>query len=152
MPYFHSENPIEFCVGYGSPGFVFVYTTCIYMLASWRTETLQSVKHVDACHIHRETNVTWWHGSRQSHDNDCAHNIVWICTYGNHPEHIPILRGQEFSWLEWVTHVATRVHHTKCTITHTRAGIYIYIMHNGTTQSGRVNQTLSIFQGYGLAR
>ena len=49
-----------------------------------------------------------------------------------------------------------RVHHTKCTITYTHAGIYIYthiyIMHNVITQSGKVNQTLPTFQRYGLAR
>ena len=36
-------------------------------------------------------------------------------------------QGQEHSWLKRVTHVAMRVHHTKCTITHTHAVIYIYI-------------------------
>ena len=82
-----------------------------------------SVKHVDACCKHGETNVTWWHGSRQSHRDDLAHNIAWICTYDNRLECIPILQGQELSWLERVTHVNTRVHHTKCTITHTHAGI-----------------------------
>ena len=68
-----------------------------------------------------------WHGSRQSHRDDCAHNITWICTYVNRLKHIPILQGQELSWLERVTHIATRVNHTKCTITHTHADICIYI-------------------------
>ena len=41
---------------------------------------------------------------------------------------------------------------------HTHRNIYIYIythtyiMHNATTQSGKINQTLPMFQGYGLAR
>ena len=82
------------------------------------------LEHTDTCHIHGETNVTWWHGSRQSHRNDHAHNIAWICTYGNHLEHIPILQGRELS----------------C------------IMHNAITQSKKINQTLPTFQGYGLTR
>ena len=124
---------------------------CIDMLTSWQAETLQSFKHVDTCHIHGETSVTWWHGSRQSHHDDCAHNIAWICTYDNCLKHIPILQGQELSWLERVTHVAMRVHHTKCTITQTHTSKYIYIYicitHNAITQSGQVNQTLQTFQG-----
>ena len=116
------------------------------------------LEHVDTCHLHMETNVTWWHGSRQSHHDDHAHNIVWICTYDNRLEHIPILQGQELSWLERAAHIAIRVHHTKCTITHTRTSIYIYIyihtyiMHNAITQSKKVNQTLPMFQGYDPAR
>ena len=117
---------------------------CIDMLILWQAKALQSVKHVDACCIHGETNVTWWHGSRQSHHDDHAHNIAWICTYGNRLEHIPTLQGQELSWLERVTHVAMRVHHTKWTITHTCVGIYIYIytyiMYNAITQSRKVNK------------
>ena len=85
------------------------------------------LEHVETCRMHRETNVTWWHGSRQSHYDDRAHCIAWICTYDNCLEHIPILQGQELSWLERVTHVATRVHHTKCTITHTQTTRHIYI-------------------------
>ena len=118
------------------------------------------LKYVDMYHIHGETNVTWWHGSRQSHYDDRAHNITWICTYGNRLEHIPILQGQKLSWLERVAHVAMKVHHTKCIITHTHAGIYIYIyiylhtyiVHNAITQSGKVNQTFPTFQRYGPAR
>jgi len=30
--------------------------------------------------------------------------------------------------------------------------IYIYIMHNASTQNRKLNQTLPTFQGYGLAR
>ena len=71
-------------------------------------------------------------------------------------------QGQEHSWLKRVTHVAMRVHHTKCTITYTHAVIYIYIyththkhiyiMHNAITQSRKVKHTLPTFQGYDLAR
>ena len=32
--------------------------------------------HTDMCRIHRETNVTWCYGSRQSYCNDRAHNIA----------------------------------------------------------------------------
>ena len=129
MPHFHGENPVEFW-GWGimahQQGFSSVYTACIDMLVLWRAEALQSIKHVDACRIHEETNVTWWHGLRQSHCDDHAHNIAWICTYENCLERIPTLQGQELSWLERVTHVAMRVHHTKCTITHIQADIDIH--------------------------
>ena len=100
-------------------------TSRVSNLCIW-FETFQSIKHVDVCRIHGKTNVTWWHGSKQSHRDDHAHNIAWICTYGNRLEHIPTIQGQELSWLERVTHVATRVHLTKCTITHTHASIYIH--------------------------
>ena len=85
----------------------------------------QCIKCVDARRIHGKTNVTGWHGSGQSHCDDYAHKIAWICTYDNHLEHIPTLQGQKL-WLEKVTHVATRVHHTKCTITHIQAYIDIH--------------------------
>ena len=50
-----------------------------------------------------------------------------------------------------------RVHHTKCTITHTHVGRYIScIMHNAITQSEekkkKKNQTLPTFLGYGPTR
>ena len=86
----------------------------------------QSIKHIDACRIHWETNITWWHGLGWSHRDDCAHNIAWICTYSNCLGHMPTLQGQEHSWLERVAHVATRVHHTKYTITHKQAYIDIH--------------------------
>ena len=99
---------------------------CINMLILWRAEALQSINHIDACRIHEETNATWWHGLRQSECDDRAHNIAWICTYGNCLEHIPTLQGQELSWLERVTYVATRVHHTRCTIIHVQIDIDIH--------------------------
>ena len=127
---YHGENLAEFhvwCVMAHQQGFLFVYITRIDMLILWRVEALQSIKHVDAHRIHGETNVTWWHGSRQSHRDDRAQNIAWICIYNNRLEHIHILEGQELLWLKRVAHVAMKVHHTKCIITHTHAGIYIYI-------------------------
>jgi len=48
-----------------------------------------------------------------------------------------------------------RVHHTKCTITHTHVGKYIScIMHNAITQSEKkkITQTLPTFLGYGPTR
>ena len=131
---FSGKNLAEFrvwCDMAHRQGFAFVYTTCIDILAPWWDEALQSVKHTDMCLIYSETNVTWWHGSRQSHYNDRAHNIAWICTYNSRLKHIPMLQGQELSLLERVAYIAMRFHHTKCTITHTHAGrnIYIYNMH-----------------------
>jgi len=52
-----------------------MYTAHIDMLILRRAEAFQSIKCVDSCCIHRETSVTRWHGSGQSHRNDCAHNI-----------------------------------------------------------------------------
>ena len=151
MPHIYGENLAWFriwCAMVYQQGFASMYTACIDMLILWWVEALQSLKHVYACRIHGETNVAWWHGSWQSYRDDHAHNIAWICTYDNRFEHIPILQGEELSWVEKVTHVAMRVHHAKCRITHTHRGIYIYIyihiMHNATTQSGKVHQTLPI--------
>ena len=128
---------------------------CIDMLVLWWVKALQGFKHVDVYYIQGETNITWWHGSRQSHRDDLAHYIEWICTYGNHLKRIPTLQGQELSWLGRITHIATRVHNTKCIITHMHASIYIYIyIHHAqcyhTKQESK--QTLPTFQGYGLAR
>ena len=52
------------------------------------------------------------------------------------------------------------VHYTKCMTTHNQTNIYIYIhththtyiMHNASTQSKKIKQTLSMFQGYGPTR
>ena len=68
-----------------------------------------------------------WLGSRQSHYDDRAHNIAWICTYNNRLKCIPTLQGHEHSWSTRVTCITTRVQHIECTITHTHASIYIYI-------------------------
>ena len=107
-------------------GFVPVYTTCVSMFMLRRAEAHQSIKHVDVCCIHGETNVTSWHGSRQTHHDDHAHNVAWICTYSSRLECIPILWGQEHLWSRegcspmWV-------HHTKCMAIFKQASIYIYI-------------------------
>ena len=125
IPYFHGENLAEFRVCYAMAyrqDFAFVSAVHIDMLILWRAEALQSIKHVVACRIHGEIIVTGW----QSHRDDRAHNIAWICTYGNRLEHIPTLQGHELSWLERVTHIAPRFHHTKCTITHIQADIGIH--------------------------
>ena len=79
-----------------------------------------------------------WHGSRQSHRNDHSHNKAWICTYSNCLEHIPTLQGQKSSWLAKVAHLATRVHHTKCTITHIQTHIDIHT--SSTMLSHRVGK------------
>ena len=106
--------------------FMPMYTARDNMLVLGWAKAPQSIKHIDACRIHGETNVTWWHGLGRSHCNDCAHNIAWICTYNNWLGHIPTSQGQEHPWLERVAHVATRVHHTKCLITHIQAYICIH--------------------------
>ena len=111
MPIFMAKSSRVSClVRYVTPAGFRTYVYGVY----WHAHTVMSwpskvLKYVDMYHIHGETNVTWWHGSRQSHRDDCAHNIARICTYDNCFEHIPILQGQELSWLEMVTHVATRL-------------------------------------------
>ena len=104
-----------------------VYMTCANMLVLGRAEAPQSIKHVDTWRIHGETDVTWRHGSRQSHRGDHAYCITWICTYNKCLEHIFMPQGPEHPWPERVAHVTTRVHHTKWTITHTHESIYTYI-------------------------
>ena len=114
MPHFHSENLAEFriwCAMAHLQGFMPIYAAHANMLALVRAEAPQSIKHIDTCHIHGETNVTWWHGSGRSHRCDYAHSMIWICTYNKCLEHILMSQGPKHSWLEKVAHVATRVHH-----------------------------------------
>ena len=59
MPHFYSKNPVNSAV--------VMFHTCVYSMhqcfhtkASWGspTEAHLSIKHVDVCRIHKETNVT----------------------------------------------------------------------------------------------
>ena len=62
MPHFHSENPTKFCVWFTmahQQDFMPVYTTHANMLMLGRASAPQSINHIDASRIHRETNVTW---------------------------------------------------------------------------------------------
>ena len=130
MPHFHGKNPVKFCVWCAMAhrqGFMPMYTMCANMLILWQARASQSIEHIDTCHIHKETVVTWWHGARWSHRGDYAHNMTWICTCNKCLKRILMPQGQEHSWLKRVAHIATKVHHTKSTITHTYACIYIYI-------------------------
>ena len=130
MPQFYNENPVEFCVSCAMvhwQGFMLVYMACANMLVLGWAGAPQSIKHIDTCRIHRKTNVTWWHRSRRSNCSDYTHSVIWICTYSNCLKHILMSQGLEHSWPERVTHISTKVHHTKCMITHTHVGIYIYI-------------------------
>jgi len=127
---FHGENPAEFrvwCTTVHLQGFVLMNMARVNMLVPGWAGTPQSIKHVDTCRIHREIDVTWWHGLGQLHCGDYKHSMTLICTYNNRHERILLSQGPKHLWLERVTHVAMRVHHTKCTITHTRTDIYIYI-------------------------
>ena len=132
-------------------GFMPVYMVRANMLMLGQAKAPQSIKHIDTCRIHEETNVTWWQGSGWSHHNDYAHNMTWICTYNKCLEHILMPQGQEHSLLERVDPVTMRVHHKKCTITHThtQAYIYIYMHHSQSYHIKHIyNQTLPMFQGY----
>ena len=57
-------------------GFVPVYIASVNMFILRQVEALQSIEHVDACRIHRETNVTSYHGLRQSYSDDHAHSVA----------------------------------------------------------------------------
>ena len=58
---------------------------------------------------------------------------------------------------ERITFLTTRVHHTKCTITHKKANTHTHThTHTSCTMQAyrvaKINQTLPMFQGYGPAR
>ena len=155
MPYFSDKNLTKFhfwCAIAHRQDFMPVYEVRANMLMLGRAGAPQSIKHIDACYIHGETNVTWWHGSRRSHRDDCAHKIAWICTYSNYLGHIPTLQGQKHSRLEMIAHIATRVHHKVHNLPYTRIYGYTYIMHNAITYSKKVKQTLPTSQRYSPTR
>ena len=109
-----------------------VYNMCLLLMLRWPGAP-QSIKHIDTCRIHGETDVTWWHGLVRSHCGD--YDTVWheyapatnvLSTYSCH-------KGQEHSWLEKVAYVAICVHdhphtcrhiyiHASCTMLSHRAG------------------------------
>ena len=61
VPNFHSENSVEFrvwCVIVHQQGFMPVYMVHANMLMLGLAEAPQSIKHINACCIHGETDVT----------------------------------------------------------------------------------------------
>ena len=50
-----------------------------------------------------------WHGSRQSHNDDLAHNIVWICTYSKCLKCILTQQGHEHLW-SWLLYLPKNPH------------------------------------------
>ena len=61
VPHFHNENLEKFriwCAMAHWQGFMPVYTMRANMLVLRRAGAPQSIKHIDVCHIHEETNVT----------------------------------------------------------------------------------------------
>ena len=138
VPNFHSENSIEFrvwCTMVHRQGSVPVYTMCVYMFILGRVKAHQSIKHVDVCRIHGETNVTSWYGSRQTYRDDHAHNIARIYTDSNCLECIPTLQGQEHPW-SWEGYSHDHESPSYKVHNHPQASIYryihthAYIMHN----------------------
>ena len=62
VPYFHGENSAKFCIWCAMlhrQGFMHVYTTRANICMLGQAIAPQSSKHIDACRIHGETNVTW---------------------------------------------------------------------------------------------
>ena len=61
MPHFYSENLIEFhvwCTMAHRQGSMPVYMVCANRLVLGRAKAPQSIKHIDTCYIHKETDVT----------------------------------------------------------------------------------------------
>ena len=113
---------------YGAPiRFHACVHACINIFILRRAKDLQSIKKVDTCCIHEETDFTIWHGSRQTHCNDHAHNIAWVCTTAVALSAYPYCKVKCTHDHEKVTLLTMRVHYTKRT---TQQGI------------GRINQTL----------
>ena len=137
VPYFHSENWTEFrvwCAMAYRQGFMLVYMARISMFVQGRAKVHQSIKHVDACCIHEETNVTL---DEMDQDNHTAMimNRIWH-EYGpttNDMSAYPPYKDKSTHDHERVTLLTVGVHHTKCMITHkqvdihTHTHIYIYI-------------------------
>jgi len=93
MPHFHGENMVEFyiwCAMAHQQGFMPVYTAHANVLLLGWASAPQSIKHIDTCCIHGETDVTWFHGSGRSHRGDYAYSMTRICTYSNRFKHIPM--------------------------------------------------------------
>ena len=101
MPYFHDENLAKFHVWCTSR--VSRIQSISMCLHYGKQKPSKVLDHTDMCHIHRETNVTWCHGSRQSYCNDRAHNMAWICTYSNRLEHIPTLQVHNHPYTHYPT-------------------------------------------------
>ena len=62
LPHFYDENLTEFrvwCSMTHQQGFVPMYTARANVLMLGQARAPQSIKHVDTCRIHRETDVTW---------------------------------------------------------------------------------------------
>ena len=123
-----------------------MYTVHIDILVLWRAEAHQSIKHVDVCRIHGKTNVIWWQRIKTI-------TLRWSCTQYSMNMH---LRQSP-----WAHTQATRLRTLMTREDHSRShespsykvhNHPYYIMHNATTQSGKVNQILPTFQGYGLPR
>ena len=70
-----------------------MYMVRANMLMLGQAKAPQSIKHIDTCCIHGETDVTWFHGSGRSHHGDYAYSMTRICTYSNRLEHIPMPQG-----------------------------------------------------------
>ena len=130
VSYFHDENSVEFrvwCTMAHQQDFMPMYTHVPTCLCWNETKPLKASNLLMRVAYMGKPISFRWQRLRQSHHDDHAHNIAWICTYNNCLECIPTLQGQEHLWLQWVAFLATRVHHTKCTITHIQAYIDIHI-------------------------
>jgi len=61
MPHFHGENLAKFrvwCIMAHWEGFMPMYTARAYMLMLGRVGAPPSIKHINTCRIHGETDVT----------------------------------------------------------------------------------------------
>ena len=130
-----------------------VYTVRVSIFMLGWVKAYQSIKHVDVCRIHRETNVTSWHGIRQTHCDNDAHNVAWICTLAVTLSTYLHSKVKSTYDHERVAFLTMWIHHTKFMTIFKQASIYTHThTHNANTQNRKVNHASPMFQGYGPAR
>ena len=144
MPLFYDENPAKFCV-------------CVYgMYRHAHIETSQSHPKYQAC----------WYGSHTQR-NQC-HWVTWIrtitqrwsCTQYSMNTHLwqspwaytHTTRSRALMTREGHSHSHESPSYKVHNFPYTSRYRYTYIVHNATTQSEKVKQTLPMFQGYGPVR
>ena len=149
-------------VCYGAPVRFRICVYGAYRHAHTKTSrSPQSIKcadMLDTCRIHRETSVTWWHGSKQSPQWSCTQYSINMHLRQSLWAHTHTIRSKAFMTREGHSRSFKSPSYKVHNHPHTCRQIYIYIythtyiMHNATTQSGKINQTLPMFQGYGPVR
>ena len=160
MPHFHRKYLAKFhvwCTMAHQQGFTSGYTAHIKMLVLWWAEALQNIRHVDACRIYVETNVTqvtWiktitlqWLCTQYS-TNMHLQQLPWAHTHTTWSRALVISEGH----LRNHKSPSYKVHNHPHMNMHIYIYTHTYIMHNAIMQGRKVKQTLPTFQGYGPIR